>query len=73
MFLRLEWLLLIFDKTVPAIGGQWGNVVWWGMYVKIGAQRLRIIINYLRQLYWPIFDHLGQMYYSILHNNLRPL
>ena len=39
MFLRLEGLLLIFDKTVPAIGGQWGNVVWWGMYVKIGAQR----------------------------------
>ena len=33
LILTLEGLLLIFDKTVPAIGGQWGIMFWWGMYV----------------------------------------
>ena len=29
------------DFILLSIGGQWGKTVQWGMYVKIGAQRLK--------------------------------
>ena len=63
MFLRLEGLLLIFE-TVPAIGGQWGNVVWWGMYVKIGAQRLLKCHQYISVIIVIVLY--CQIYYSLI-------
>ena len=32
------------DFILLSIGGQWGKTVQWGMYVKIGAQRLKFVL-----------------------------
>ena len=39
------------DFILLSIGGQWGKTVQWGMYVKIGAQRLFVGTN-SRGAYW---------------------
>ena len=44
------------DFILLSIGGQWGKTVQWGMYVKIGAQRLKkcseiVFCNMLRTYY----------------------